>query len=62
MFTCLNAPTGYATAVKQATILMHGVTHSSIYMEPHIPNIKNIDAVLDIYQENNLYLSYINDM
>ena len=54
MFTCLNTPTGHATAVKQA-IVVHVVTHTSTYMEPHIPNIKNIGAVLDIYpEENNL--------
>ena len=49
MFTCLNTPTDHATAVKQATIVVHVVTHTSTYMEPHIPNIKHIDPVLDIY-------------
>ena len=53
MFTCLNAPTGHTT-VKQATIAVHGVTHTSTSTEPHIPNIKNIDAVLDIYTEENI--------
>ena len=48
LFTCLNVPTGHTT-VKQATIAVHGVTHTSTYMKPHIPTIKNIDAVLDIY-------------
>ena len=51
LFTCLNVPTGHTT-VKQATIAVHGVTHTSTYMKPHIPNIKNIDAVLDIYYTN----------
>ena len=48
MFTCLNAPTDHST-VKQATVVVHGVTHTITYMEPHIPNIKHIDALLDIY-------------
>ena len=55
MFTCLNALTGHTTAVKQATIVVHGVTHTSTYMEPHITNIKNIDAVLGIYPEEIQY-------
>ena len=51
LFTCLNVPTGHTT-VKQVTIAVHGVTHTSTYMELLIPNIKNIDAVLDIYYTN----------
>ena len=53
MCTCLNPPTD-RPAVKQATIVVHDVTHTSTYMEPHISNIKNIDAVLDIYPEENI--------
>ena len=60
MFT---SPTCHANAVKQVTIVVHGVTNTSTYMRPHIPNIKNIDAVLDIYPEEHiLKLSHINDM
>jgi len=51
MLTCLHAPTTHATAV------VHGVTHSSTYMEPHIPAIKIIDAVLDINPEGNILLA-----
>ena len=52
VFQC---PTDHATAVTQVTIVVHVVTHTSTYMVPHIPNIKNIGAVLDIYpEENNL--------
>jgi len=31
-----------------------GVIRTITYMEPHIPNIKSIDAVLDIYPEENI--------
>ena len=34
--------------------MVHGVTHTSTYMEPHITNIKHIDAVLDIYPKENI--------
>ena len=51
MFT---SPTCHANAVKQVTIVVHGVTNTSTYMRPHIPNIKNIDAVLDIYPEEHI--------
>jgi len=50
----LTSSTDYATAVKQATIVGHGVTHPTTYMEPHIPTIKNIDTVLDIYPEEHM--------
>ena len=49
MLTCLNATTGNATAVKQATIVVHGLTPHLAHMEPHVLNIEIIDAVLDIY-------------
>ena len=52
--TCLNAPAGHATAVKRANIVVHCVTQTSTYMEPHIPNIKYIDAVFDIYPDENI--------
>ena len=50
MFT---SPTDHATAVKQAIIVVHDVTLA--YMQPHIPNIKNIDAVLEIYLRSGTY-------
>jgi len=37
-----------------ATVMVYIITHTSIYTEPHIPNIKYIDAVLDIYQEEHI--------
>ena len=52
--TCLNATTGNATAAKQATIVVHGLTPHLAHMEPHILNIELIDAVLDIYPEENI--------
>ena len=52
MFTCFKAPTDNVTVVKQATIVVHGMTHTSTYMEPQIPTIKNIDAVLDFYPKS----------
>ena len=33
MFTYLNSPTCHATAVKQATIVVHGVTHTRTFIE-----------------------------
>ena len=56
LFTCLNTPTGHATIVKQATIVVHGVTHTGTYMEPHIPNFKHIDALMDVYPEENILI------
>ena len=29
VFTCLNGQTGHETAVKQATAVVHGATHTS---------------------------------
>ena len=52
MFTCFKAPTDNVTVVKQATIVVHGVTHTGTYMEPQIPTIKNIDALLDFYPKS----------
>ena len=40
MSTCLSAPTGRASVVKRATIVVHSVSHTSTYMKSHIPNIK----------------------
>ena len=54
MFTFLNVPTRHATAVQQVTIVVHDVTHTSTFMEHHITNIKNIDAVLDTYSQENI--------
>ena len=54
MFTFLNVPTRHATAVKQVPIVMHDVTHTSTFMEHHITNIKNIDAVVDTYSQENI--------
>ena len=49
-----NTTTVKATAVKQATVVVHGLTHTSTYMESHITHIKHIDAVLGIYPEENI--------
>ena len=54
MSTCLSAPTGRASVVKRATIVVHSVSHTSTYMKSHIPNIKEIDTVLDTYSQENI--------
>ena len=54
MFTSLNAPTGHATAVKQATVVVHGVSTLAHILSPIYQIPQNIDAVLDIYTEGNI--------
>ena len=54
MSTCLSARTGHASVVKRATIVVHSMSHTSIYMKSHIPNIKEIDTVVYTYSEEDI--------
>ena len=63
MYTCFNAPTDHTATVKQVTIVVHGVTHTSTYMQPHIPNIKTLTPYWIFTQiKISLKLSHINNM